>query len=77
MDENQSLLAPIFNPKDYEIKLEANNDSKDKIEEELLPLKNSSHKSNKNDHRRHQNQEDFVSSILDQDNDNVIGIYQF
>ena len=75
MDENQSLLAPIFNPKDYEIKLEANNDSKDKIEEELLPnLKN--HKSNKNDHRRHQNQEDFVSSILDQDNDNVIDFFE-
>ena len=75
MDENQSLLPPIFNPKDYEIKLEANNDSKDKIEEELLPnLKN--HKSNKNDHRRHQNQEDFVSSILDQDNDNVIDFFE-
>ena len=77
MDENQSLLPTIFNPKDYEIKLEANNDSKDKIEEELLPLKNSSNKSNKNDHRKHQNQEDFVSSILDQDNDNVIGIFRF
>ena len=76
MDENQSLLPPIFNPKDYEIKLEANNDSKDKIEEELLPLKNSNNKSNKNDHRRHQNQEDFVSSILDQDNDNVIDFFE-
>ena len=70
--DNQSLLAPIFNPKDYDIKLEDNNETKDKIEE--LPLKKST---NKSDHRRHQNnQEDFVTSILDQDNDNVIDFFE-
>ena len=70
--DNQSLQAPIFNPKDYDIKLEDNNETKDKIEE--LPLKKST---NKSDHRRHQNnQEDFVTSILDQDNDNVIDFFE-
>ena len=66
-------FAPIFNPKDYDIKLEDNNETKDKIEE--LPLKKA--KTNKSDHRRHQNnQEDFVTSILDQDNDNVIDFFE-
>ena len=58
--DNQALLAQIFNPKEFDIKLEETHESKD----EILQVK------------KPQNKEDFVSSILDQDHDNVIDFFE-
>ena len=62
--ENQALLAQIFTNKEFEIKEEDNGETKDDIIKEVGKKK-------KNER---QNQ-DYVSSILDQDNDNVIDFF--
>ena len=62
--ENQALLAQIFTNKDFEIKEEETSEAKDEIIKEFT-------KKNKNERQN----EDFVSSILDQDNDNVIDFF--
>ena len=62
--ENQALLAQIFANKEFEIKEEENGETKDDIIKGIGKKKKNGR----------QNQ-DYVSSILDQDNDNVIDFF--